>query len=97
MITKEDVIEKLKQVKDPEIGLDLWFLGLIYDIKIEDESYVTITMTFTTPMCPQGPEMVLDVRAKVAELDGVEDVYVEVVFDPPWQPNEEVKALMGFM
>ena len=97
MITKEDVIEKLKQVKDPEIGLDLWFLGLIYDIKIEDESYVTVTMTFTTPMCPQGPEMVLDVRAKVAELDGVEDVYVEVVFDPPWQPSEEVKALMGFM
>ncbi len=97
MITKEDVIEKLKQVKDPEIGLDLWFLGLIYDIKIEDGGYITVTMTFTTPMCPQGPEMVLDVRAKVAELDGVEDVYVEVVFDPPWEPNEEVKALMGFM
>lgn len=95
MVTKEAIIEVLKTIQDPEIFLDIWFLGLIYDIKIEDEAYVTITMTFTTPTCPQGPEMVLAVRERVAELEGVEDVYVEVVFDPPWQPNDEVKGLLG--
>jgi len=97
MVTKEDVIEVLKTIMDPEIFLDIWFLGLIYDIAIEDGAYVNIKMTFTTPTCPAGPDMVLAVREKVAALEGVEDVYVEVVFTPPWEPNEEVKGLMGMI
>ncbi|MGI6525444.1 MAG: metal-sulfur cluster assembly factor [Bdellovibrionota bacterium] len=97
MVTKEAVIEALKTVLDPELLLDVWFLGLIYDISIEDESFVNIKMTLTTPACPAGPEMVLSVRERVAALEGVEDVYVTLCFDPPWEPNEEVKALLGFI
>ena len=97
MVTKEDVIEVLKTIQDPEIYLDIWFLGLIYDISIEDGVYVTIKMTFTTPTCPQGPDMVLAVRERVAALEGVEDVYVEVVFTPAWEPSEEVKGLLGML
>ena len=96
MVTKEQVIEALKKVEDPELFLDIWFLGLIYHIAIDD-GVVSIDMTFTSPGCPAGPDMVLAVREKVATLPDVKDVLVKVVFTPPWEPNEEVKALMGFI
>ena len=95
-ITKEQVIDKIKQVEDPDLFLDIWFLGLIYSIEI-DESVVKIEMTFTTPLCPNGPSIIADVRAKVGSIEGVETVEVSVVFVPAWQPSEEVKAMMGFV
>lgn len=96
MPTKDEVIEALKKVEDPELFLDIWFLGLIYNIGIEEDK-VAIEMTFTSPMCPAGPELVSDVQAKVGELEGVEDVQVNVVFTPQWEPSDEVKGLLGFM
>ena len=96
MVTIDQVIEQLKQVEDPELFLDIWFLGLIYKIDI-DGSKVNVDMTFTSPMCPAGPQLVGDVKHKVGEIEEVNEVNVEIVFDPPWEPNEEVKAMMGLL
>ena len=97
-VSKQDVIEKLKLVEDPELFLDIWFLGLVYDIDLsKEEGLVEIEMTFTTPLCPAGPELVADVQDKVGELEQIERVEVKVVFSPPWKPNDEVKAMMGFL
>lgn len=95
-ISKDNVIEKLKLVEDPELFLDIWFLGLVYNIEIE-ETKVIIEMTFTTPMCPMGPSIVNDVKEKVSSLELVSEVEVKLVFTPPWAPSDEVKAMMGFM
>jgi len=96
MATKEEVIEALKTIEDPELFLDIWFLGLIYDIQI-DGSQIKMEMTFTSPMCPAGPMLIGQVEEEVGKLDGVEDVDVEIVFDPPWEPSDEVKGMLGMM
>ena len=94
MAIKEDVIEVLKKVNDPEIGIDILTLELVYEVKVENDK-VYIKMTFTTPMCPYGPMLLDEVRAKVSEIKGVKEVDVEVTFDPPWQPSEELRATLG--
>ncbi|MBS3117954.1 metal-sulfur cluster assembly factor [Candidatus Woesearchaeota archaeon] len=94
MPTKQQVVEVLKTCLDPEIGIDIWTLELIYDIKLDGKK-VHVKMTFTSPMCPYGPVLVEEVKRKVGELDGVENVDVEVVFDPPWEPSDELKATLG--
>ncbi|MBX7143987.1 MAG: metal-sulfur cluster assembly factor [Oligoflexia bacterium] len=96
MVSKEQVIEALKTVQDPEIFLDIWFLGLIYSISIDGDK-VSIEMTFTSPMCPAGPMLIDDVKSKVGQLPGVASVDVKVVFTPPWQPSDEVKAMLGMI
>jgi len=96
MPTKEEVVEALKRVEDPELFLDVWFLGLIYEIKIAEPN-VEIEMTFTSPMCPAGPMLIGSVQSEVGQLEGVEDVKVEITFDPPWEPSDEVKAMLGMM
>ncbi len=96
MVTREQVIEVLKTIEDPELFLDIWFLGLIYDISIAEDT-ISIEMTFTTPNCPAGPDLVYAVRDKLSKLEGVEDVVVKVVFTPPWEPSDEVKGLLGFL
>ena len=95
-VTKEQVIDVLKNVEDPELFIDIWFLGLIYEIDI-DAGKVAITMTFTTPMCPAGPMLTEEVRTKVNELPGVEEVEVNVVFEPAWKPSDDVKAMLGMI
>ena len=95
MPTREEIIEALKLVKDPELDLDVWFLGLIYKIDIQDQE-INIEMTLTSPMCPLGPEMMDDVRFRIKSM-GVEKVNVKLVFSPPWEPSEEVKAMMGLI
>lgn len=94
MDKKEAVIEKLKEVQDPEIGMDIWTLELIYNVDVV-ENDVKIKMTFTTPMCPYGPALLEEVKARVAEVEDVKHVDVEVVFDPPWQPSDELRATLG--
>lgn len=94
MPTKDQVIEVIKTIEDPDIFLDIWFLGLIYNIDIQEES-ISIEMTFTTPLCPSGPQLVAEVKDKVGKLEGVTDVAVNVTFNPPWQPSDEVKSLLG--
>ena len=97
MITKEKVIEKIKEVKDPEVGLDLWTLGLIYDIKIDDGG-VEITMTFTTPFCPFADQLIKKVEDSVGTLledAKVQKVRVELTFEPPWKPSDELRLILG--
>lgn len=94
MATKEQVIQKLKKVQDPELGLDVWTLGLIYTIDF-DKTKVLIKMTLTSPMCPYGPAMISDVQQRVKELKGVKDVKVEITFNPPWKPSDDVRELLG--
>lgn len=93
---KDKVIEALKTVEDPELLLDIWFVGLIYKVEVDDNAgNVDIEMTFTTPLCPAGPDIVNEVYEKVGEVDGVSKVEVKVVFDPPWKPSDELKGLLG--
>ena len=72
----------------------IWTLELVYEVKVENDK-VYIKMTFTTPMCPYGPMLLDEVRAKVSEIKGIKEVDVEVTFDPPWQPSEELRATLG--
>ena len=94
MPTKEDVMNVLKGVNDPEIGIDIVTLELIYNVNVEND-VANVKMTFTTPMCPYGPMLVEEIKTKVRELDGVKEVNVDVVFDPPWKPSEELRATLG--
>ncbi len=81
---KEKIIEALKTVFDPEIPSDIYELGLIYSIDIGEDGKVKIEMTLTSPMCPVADSLPLEVQQKVGEVDGVTDVDLRVVFDPPW-------------
>lgn len=98
MPTKEQVIEKLKGVKDPEIGLDIWTLGLIYNITIDEEG-VEVLMTLTTPFCPFADDLIKDVEKNVSSLlDSANDeksVRVELTFEPAWEPSSELRAKLG--
>ncbi|MCB0328377.1 MAG: DUF59 domain-containing protein [Bdellovibrionales bacterium] len=96
VVTEEEIIAVLETIEDPEVFLDIWFLGLIYDIRIDGRE-VEVDMTFTTPLCPAGPTLVGQVQAEIEALEKVDSCKVQVVFDPPWQPNDEVKAMMGLM
>ena len=94
MITREQVIEALKGVQDPELHIDVWTLEIIYDILIGEDGSVSIKMTFTTPFCPYGPALVRNIENSVREA-GAADVQVEVVFDPPWKPSDELLDMMA--
>ena len=94
MPTKEEVIEVLKKIEDPEIHIDIWTLELIYNVDVNDDK-IKVKMTFTSPMCPYGPQLVEEIKTKVSEVNGVKDVDIEVVFDPPWKPSEELRATLG--
>ena len=92
-LTKERLVEALKQCYDPELNMDVWTLGLIYDHQVENDN-VKIKMTFTTPVCPYGPVLIEDVKSKLTGA-GAKSVDIEIVFDPPWKPSEELRAMLG--
>ena len=97
MVDKEQIIEVLKKINDPEIQYDIWSLGLVYNVEVQG-SKVKILMTFTSPMCPYGPVLLDDVRRQVSAIDGVGEVEVEITFSPPWGPDkmsEEAKIGLG--
>ncbi len=99
-ITKEMILEKLKEVIDPEIGIDVVNLGLIYELKINPDNTVYVKMTMTTPGCPLTLWLLQAVEQKILEIPGVKDVEVELTFDPPWTPDrisEEVKKRLGMI
>lgn len=93
MITKENVIEILKTCNDPELNLDIWTLGLVYNIDINND-LVKIKMTFTSPMCPYGPMMVEELKEKL-EKASIKNPEIEIVFSPPWQPSQELREMLG--
>ncbi len=103
MIDKEKIIDVLKQCFDPEIPVDLWSLGLIYNIDIKEsdnnKSDVSITMTLTTPGCTMGSYMAEDIKMKLSAIDEVNSSEVDVTFDPPWKPemmNDQAREKLGF-
>ena len=99
-ITLRDKIEEaLQTVHDPEIPVNIWELGLVYEVKI-NEGAVWITMTLTAPACPVAGEIIREVQQKVEAIAGVKDVHVQLTFDPPWTKDmmsEEAKLELGFM
>ena len=97
---EQDIVHQLKTVFDPEIPVDIYELGLIYEIKIDEEANVYLKMTLTSPACPVAGSLPKEVKEKVEALNDVNDVYVDLVFDPPWDKNmmsEEAKLELGFM
>ncbi len=97
-ITKDQVLEKLKDVFDPEIPVNVVDLGLIYGVEVSDDNEVYVQMTLTAPGCGMGPYIAQQAEWAVSELEGLEDVTVEMVFEPPWTPDllsEDGKALLG--
>lgn len=88
MPTKDEILAKLTEVEDPELALSVVDLGLIYDVALFEGGIVRLAMTLTTPGCPYGPELVAQVEKAAGELEGVQDVEVEIVWDPPWNPVE---------
>ncbi|MDP6508761.1 MAG: iron-sulfur cluster assembly protein [Chloroflexota bacterium] len=97
MTTKDDVIAALETVVDPELNLDIWNLGLIYNVEV-DESTVNIDLTLTTPMCPVGPMIVSNTKEAVEKVDGVELANIEMVWDPPWDMemmSEDLRFMLG--
>jgi len=96
MLTKDSVINVLKQINDPEILVDVWTMGLIYTIEInEKKKVITITMTLTTPMCPYGPMLLEEIKARLKEETSAKEVILNLTFDPPWQPSEELRMMLG--
>ena len=85
-LTDKDVRTALKGVKDPELGLDLVVLGLIYEIKVEGDC-VEAVMSLTSPMCPVAGQIVEEAKAAIEGVDGVASAEVELTFDPPWTPD----------
>ncbi|HLH71674.1 MAG TPA: metal-sulfur cluster assembly factor [Chloroflexota bacterium] len=98
MVTEEQVREAIRVVEDPEIGISIIDLGLVYDTEIQDHT-VKVTMTLTSPFCPVGPYLTSQVEAVVSSLPDVEKVDVDITFNPPWDPrtmaSDEVKAMLG--
>lgn len=85
---KEKIIQELQTVFDPEIPVDIYKLGLIYDIFISDQAEVGIRMTLTSPNCPAAQSLPAEVKRKAAAIEGVRQAEVEIVFDPPWTPEK---------
>ncbi len=87
---KDKIIAQIKTVFDPEIPVDIYELGLIYEVEMPKPGQIHLVMTLTTPMCPVADSLPMEVQEKVMEVEGVEDVNMEVVFDPPW--NKEMMS-----
>ncbi len=96
----DKIVKTLKTIYDPEIPVDIYELGLIYDVLVNEENEVKIIMTLTTPNCPVAESLPLDVKEKVKSIKGVKDAEVELTFDPPWTRDlmsEEAKLELGFL
>jgi len=97
---RERVIDALCQIYDPEIPVNIYDLGLIYDVVADDNGNVTITMTLTTPHCPVAETMPGEVEMRALYVDGVQDATVNLVWDPPWDPSKMSEAAqleLGFL
>ena len=97
MPTTEEVVEALRQVEDPELGMDIVELGLLGDVEV-DGPKVKVTYTLTSMACPVGPMIAEDIDRVIREVPGVEDVEAELSFDPPWTPermSEDAKFILG--
>lgn len=104
MVSRKDVLERLREVNDPELGMNIVDLGLIYEVDVREKKEgelqkVFIKMSFTTPACPMINEMLHDIQGKLDQIEGL-DVELTVVFDPPWTPDmmsERAKIKLGII
>ncbi len=99
LAVEAEVIEALRLVYDPEIPVNIYELGLIYDIDVDTHGFVDIEMTLTSPACPVAGTLPGEVEAQVRQVDGVSNVHVELVWEPPWsmdRMSEEAKLELGF-
>ncbi|MDD2563252.1 MAG: iron-sulfur cluster assembly protein [Salinivirgaceae bacterium] len=97
---EEKVNEVLKTIFDPEIPVNIYDLGLIYKVEVDDDSSVMIEMTLTAPNCPMAGDILDQVKERVELIDEVSDVFVNLTFDPPWDPErmtDEAKLELGFL
>ena len=95
----EKIIEALRDVYDPEIPVNIYDLGLVYSVEIDEENKANIVMTLTAPGCPVADMIVQNVYEFVTTIDGIEDAYIELTFDPPWDKSmmsEEARLELGF-
>lgn len=96
--TRDDVFEALHQVEDPELGMDIVDLGLVYDVEVAGPK-VKVTHSLTSMGCPAGPMIQEGIHDATAAVEGVEDVEVELTWDPPWSPermSDDAKFILGF-
>lgn len=97
---EDKIVDILKTIFDPEIPVDIYELGLIYEVRISKEGVVEIDMTLTSPNCPVAESLPKDVKDKVESVEGVSEAHVNIVFDPPWDKDmmsEEAKLELGFL
>lgn len=98
MVTPESVRKALRAVKDPELGLNIIDIGLVYDVGVTEAGDVTVRMTLTSPGCPAGPEIMEDARLVVQQMEGVNSATIELVWEPYWTPDRmdpRVRAFLG--
>jgi metal-sulfur cluster biosynthetic enzyme len=98
MPTRDEVMEVLRTVEDPELGMDVVDLGLVYTVEVED-STAKITYSLTSMGCPAGPLIAQDIDNAARQVEGIEDVELELTFDPPWTPDrmsDDAKFILGF-
>ncbi len=99
-VLEDKVIDAIKECYDPEIPVNIWELGLIYEINVGDDPIVNVRMTLTAPGCPAARSLPIEVHDRIAEIPEVKDVNIEIVWDPPWTPemmSQEAKLELGFM
>ena len=97
MVTMEEIVKALKECYDPEIPVNVWDLGLIYDVNVDGDN-VHVKMTLTAPGCPMHAFISQEVKEKLQSISGVKEATVEVVWDPPWSPDKmspDAKAQLG--
>ena len=97
---KEEVIAALKTVNDPELGIDIWNLGLVYEVDVTDDNDVKVEFTLTTMGCPIGPMIDEEIRAGTQYIEGIGNVTTEMVMYPPWTPEKMsplAKSALGFV
>jgi len=97
---EHEIAEVLKKIHDPEIPVNIYDLGLIYEIRIEDGGRVEIVMTLTAPNCPMVDQLLEEINDKVSAIEGVEDLVINLVFDPPWDKSmmsEEAMLDLGLL
>jgi len=96
--SRDEVMEMLRQVEDPELGMDIVDLGLVYEVAVED-STAKIIYSLTSMGCPAGPLIAQDIDSAARQVEGIDEVELELTFDPPWTPDkmsDDAKFILGF-
>ena len=98
MPTIQEMKDALRDVYDPDLGISIIDLGLVYDVRLKEDKFAEVDMTLTSPACPYGPMLISETQMAIMKFDGIEDVKVELVWDPPWTPeclSEDIRLDLG--